>query len=169
MNRITIYILIALVCSPVLSFGDTLTRQSLFKIERSKNANIIQYDVQLGPDGKLHAKEPVVGYWIRLAEQGQAQELSWVQRKFAFGFKATYNKAEDSVVLDMVADLGRLITVIRTDDGYKGTINISGTLAYLDTIYINSSGKGLSVEINYIELFGKDVNNNEDRHERFEP
>ncbi len=169
MNRIKVYIVIALVCSPVWSYGDTLERLSLFKIERSKNANIIQYDAQLGPDGKLHAKEPVVGYWIRLAEQGQAQKLSWVQRKFAFGFKATYNKDEDSVVLDMVADLGRLITVVRTNDGYKGTINISGARAYLDKIYIRSTGKGLSVEIDYIELFGKDVNNGEDRYERFEP
>ena len=37
------------------------------------NANIIQYDAQVAPDGKLLKKEPVVGYWIRLAEQGQVQ------------------------------------------------------------------------------------------------
>ena len=63
-----------------------LDRQGLFRIERSKNANIIQYDAQVRPDGKLDKKNPVVGYWIRLAEQGQEQELTWLQNKFAFGF-----------------------------------------------------------------------------------
>jgi hypothetical protein len=73
MNRITLYTMAVIVCCPVLSYADTLDRQPLFKIERSKNANIIQYDAQLGADGKLHAREPVVAYWLRLAEQGQVQ------------------------------------------------------------------------------------------------
>jgi hypothetical protein len=92
-----------------------------------------------------------------------------VQKKFAFGFDAVYNPTEDSVILDMVADLGRPIHVVRTHDVYRGSIDINDVPALLEKIYISSSGKGLSVKINCIELFGKDINNGEQRYERFEP
>ena len=44
------------------------TNQSLFVIERSKNANVVQYDARLTADGVLDPKEPVKVYWILLAE-----------------------------------------------------------------------------------------------------
>ena len=61
MRRTTIISLVAaLLCvSPVLQATE-LDRQDLFRIERSKNANIIQYDAQVRPDGKLDRKKPVV-------------------------------------------------------------------------------------------------------------
>jgi hypothetical protein len=60
---------------------------ALFHIERSKNASIVQYDALLDSNGDLLAKEPVDGYWIRHAEQGEVATLTWVQKKFAYGYK----------------------------------------------------------------------------------
>ena len=67
MRRFILLVMLALICFPALVLAQTPDRQHLFKIERSKNANIVQYDAQVGPDGKLLKKEPVVAYWIRLA------------------------------------------------------------------------------------------------------
>jgi hypothetical protein len=72
--RISSFLLsIALILAPAILVAAEPEHQSLFRIERSKNANIIQYDAQIGADGKLDKREPIVGYWVRLAEQGQVK------------------------------------------------------------------------------------------------
>lgn len=160
-------LVLALVCTTLLA-QDPVSHP-LFKIERSKNANIIQYDARSGPDGKLLKKEPVVGYWIRLAEQGQVKELSWVQRTFAFGFKTRLAKDRKSAEMDMVADLGAPVSVIRVCDEYRATAPIEGNTSYLDKIYIKASGKGIAVKVEYIELFGKDIETGADRYQKIVP
>lgn len=171
-RKICISIFCLIVCllgGPLILQAAELDRQGLFRIERSKNANIIQYDAQIRADGKLDKKNPVVGYWIRLAEQGQEQELTWIQSKFAFGFKADLDADSESVSLDMAADLGRLISVQRYDEVYKATADINGKQSQLEKIYIHATGKGLSVTVNYIDLYGIDFSNNEKTYERIIP
>ena len=169
MRKISIFLILALTGAPLLTQAETPTQQHLFKIERSKNANIIQYDAQVGPDGKLLKKEPVVGYWIRLAEQGQVQELSWVQRTFAFGFDAKLDRNRERAELDMAADFGRPIIVIRNRDVYRATAPIDGSLSYLEKIFIQASGKGMSITVEYIELYGEDMETGEARYQKFIP
>jgi hypothetical protein len=149
--------------------SDPLRREPLFKIERSKNANIIQYDAQIGPDGKLDSKKPVVAYWVRLAEQGQLKELSWIQRKFAFGFDADYDPVTDSASMDMEVDIGRSITVIRDGDVYRAGTTIGGLESFLDRIYIQAHKHGLIINVEYVDVFGKDANTGEERFEHFVP
>jgi hypothetical protein len=169
MCKTTAFLILALLGAPLLVQAETPARQHLFKIERSKNANIVQYDAQIGPDGKLMKKEPVVGYWIRLAEQGQVQKLSWIQRTFAYGFKAKLDSNREKVKLDMVADFGQPIFVIRNGDEYRATFSIEGSLSYLDKIFIQASGKGTRITIEYIEMFGEDLKTGETRYEKFFP
>jgi hypothetical protein len=169
MRKISVLLILALAVAPLLTQAETPTQQHLFKIERSKNANIIQYDAQVAPDGKLLKKEPVVGYWIRLAEQGQVQELSWVQRTFAFGFSAKLDRNRERAEMDMAADFGRPIIVIRNGDVYRATAPIDDSLSYLEKIYIQASGKGMSVTVEYVELYGEDMKTGEARYQKFTP
>ena len=169
MNTITVFLVLTLLGAPLLAQTETPARQHLFKIERSKNANIIQYDAQIAPDGKLLKKEPVVGYWIRLAEQGQVQELSWVQRTFAFGFNAKFDGNRERAELDMAADFGRPIIVVRNGDIYRATAPIAGSPSYLEKIFIQASGKGMSITVEYIELYGEDMKTGEARYQKFTP
>jgi hypothetical protein len=57
MNLRALLISICLIILPVVVFGSEPGRAPLFKIERNTNANIIQYDAQIGPDGRLLKKE----------------------------------------------------------------------------------------------------------------
>src|ERR1700761_5181233 len=54
----------------------------LFYIQRTPNTNTIGYDLNLENNGKPTAEEPVKGYWIRYAENGQKEDLNYIQRKF---------------------------------------------------------------------------------------
>jgi len=169
MAKLNIFLVYTLLCSPAYLYAEAPNHQTLFKIERNTNANIIQYDVQIGADGKLLKKEPVVAYWIRLADKGQVQELSWIQKTFAYGFNAKYDRNKDTVELDMKADIGRPITVRREGDGYRATSRIEGSDSYLEKIFIHATGKGMSTSVDYIELHGDDVKTGDERYEKFVP
>jgi hypothetical protein len=149
--------------------SDPLRREPLFKIERSKNANIIQYDARIGPDGKLDAERPIVAYWVRLAEEGQVEPLSWLQRKFAFGFDAEYDPLTDSASMEMAVDVGRSIRVVRDGDVYRAMTNIGQWEAFLDRIYIKAHKHGLLITVEYVDVFGRDTKTGEERFEHFVP
>ena len=168
-RMIAICLALALLYAPLPVQAETLARQHLFHIERSKNANIVQYDAQVGADGKLFKKEPVVGYWIRLAEQGQVKELSWIQKTFAFGFDTKLDKSRESAGLQMKADVGREINIIRNCDEYRATVMIDGALSYFEKMFIDASRKGFSLTVRYVELYGEDIQTGEARYEKFVP
>ena len=168
-RMIAICLALALLYAPLPVHAETPARQHLFHIERSKNANIVQYDAQVGADGKLFKKEPVVGYWIRHAEQGQVKELSWIQKTFAYGFDTRLDKSMESAELHMKADVGREIKIIRNCDEYRATVMIDGALTYFEKMYIDASLKGLSLTVYYVELYGEDIQTGEARYEKFVP
>jgi len=154
---------------PIESLSKDKQTQHLFKIERNKNANIVQYDVQMKADGKLDPKKPVVAYWIRHAKDGQKEDLKWVEKSFAYGFKTKYNAKMNAADIDMVANINRKITVLEVQREYRAETLIDGQSAYLEKIFISSKGKGMSTKITYMELFGKDMKTGEDLYEKFKP
>ena len=162
-------LLTTILLTPAILHGGEPARDPLFHIERNKNANIVQYDAQLGPDGLLLSKEPVVVYWVRLAHEGEIKELTWVQQKFAYGFTAKLDKKTNTATLDMAADLGRTFKVVRDDDDYRAVADIDGVESYVEKLFIQASGKGTSTKVEYIELFGKAMNGQGEQYERFAP
>ena len=164
-----VWILILVILIPVFVHGNEADRDALFHIERNKNANIVQYDARLGTDGLLHPEQPVVAYWVRLAEQGQTRELTWIQRKFAYGFTAKLNKDKNTATLDMAAGLGRTIMVTLDGEDYRAMADINGVTSYVDKLFIHASSEGLSTRVDYIELYGFSVQDRSKQYERFTP
>lgn len=169
MRNLIIVLMFALSLHPLLLLAEEPGRQPLFKIERSKNANILQYDAQIDPDGSLNKKKPVVVYWVRLAEQGQTKKLNWIQRVFAYGFKTKHDPSSDSVSLYMAADIGQPIKVQRVRGVYRATVIINDQLTVLDKIFVQSSGNGISTKVEYIELFGSYADSGQIIQERLSP
>lgn len=56
---------------PVLCFSEERETEHLFRIERSKNVNIVQYDAQLTQKGKLDPEKPVMAYSIMYTNSGE--------------------------------------------------------------------------------------------------
>jgi len=154
---------------PRHSFGKDLETRHLFVIERSKNANVVQYDVQLTADGKLHPREPVIAYWIRYAKDGQKKGLSFAQRRWAYGFKTKYNAKTNSATMEMVAKIDRKIKVHEIDGVYHGQTRIDGRPAFIDKIFITSTEEGTLPKVESIELYGKDRETGVDRYEKIKP
>ena len=168
-STILIILISAALLIPVESLSKSARTQHIFKIERSKNANIVQYDVQIKADGKLDPKKPVVAYWVRLKSDGRKEDLKWVEKKFAYGFSAKYDAKTNTAVMDMAAKIKREIKVLEVESEYRAETTIDGQPAFLDKIFISSKGKGMSTKVKYMELFGKDVETGKDRYEKFKP
>ena len=62
-------------------------QRSLFYIQRTPNTNTIMYEVNLDK-GVPNDAEPVHVYWLRYGEQGQREDLSYIQRHYAYGIKS---------------------------------------------------------------------------------
>ena len=160
--------LLAMLTVPDPVAADETSVQRLFHIERNKNANIVVYDARVLPDGTLPKKDPVEVYWLKLAEDGARKNLKRIERRMAYGFKVRDNEG-DRLRLDMKADIGRDVFVAAVRDTFRALIDIGGRRAILDRIYIFADESGIMPEVQYIELFGVDLENGEERHEKYLP
>ena len=150
-----------------------VNENSLFYIQRSKNTNAIVYEVNRTHDGKINTGDPVKIYWIRFASDSSTDDLTLIQRKYAYGINSRpYNGQKNSFVLQFVAYKKRNIFLLPVNNGkrYVAFTNINGKLAELKKIFIATSGGSFWFPtIDYVELIGKDPASQLILTERFKP
>lgn len=154
---------------PVACLSEALEVSPLFRIERSKNANIVQYDAQLTAEGKLKPEKPVIVYWIMHENRGEKEDLNWIEKKMAYGFSVEYVPKGNFWLMDLVADIQRKIKVYEANGRYRAETLIDGHRAFIDTIYIKSIEDTIRPKVRYIEFFGKAVETGRSVYEKFVP
>jgi len=143
-------------------------RAFLFKIERSKNKNIVRYDACLLQSGNISGSTPVIAYWI--LEKGGKEELSGLEEKHAYGVESKEKLAENRFRISIKAFKDREIIVQKLKAGYKALVRIGGDLSILEKVYVKSEDKTLGFpEVHYIELFGRGLRTNKPVKERITP
>lgn len=142
-------------------------QQRVFRIERSKNSKVVQYDVRLGSDGRVLAADPIAAYWLR--EDGSTYSLSRLQWT-AYGFDARCSQSCDLVTLTMKADVGRQIRIRQVDGRYRAETEIAGQPARIERIYIKSTERRfLWPRVDYIDFAGVDIATGASVQERYKP
>lgn len=136
------------------------TKNRLFHIERSKNKNIICYDVNLDESGALDKKKPLNVYWVnREEEPGKTNGLSAIQKKLAYGYKLI-SSSDEMCLISVKAYPERLIKIQKQDGKFVARILINGIAdAVLTKIYVKSKESN-SLSVDYVELTGIDNNGN---------
>ena len=142
------------------------TEKRLFHIERSKNKNIVCYDINVSSTGVLNEKKPLSVYWINLEEQGQQEELSFIQEKLAYGY--TVGKQNGTVSIELNATKNRKITVEHNGQRYFCRIEINHRPSVLQKIYVKTKPNN-SLQVEYVELHGLDLATGAPVTERFFP
>ena len=74
----------------------------------------------------------------------------------------------NNLVIEMVADIGRLITIEPKEGEYRALIRINGRQAVLETVF-SFSIYGFISSVEYIELFGTDTDTGEEAYQKFLP
>ncbi|AKV03382.1 hypothetical protein AKJ09_10045 [Labilithrix luteola] len=132
------------------------TTQTLFRIDRSKNANIVQYDAVLGTPTELDKDTPIIGYWLRRAEDGRRQEFSSLD-KMAYGFKVEREKGANAWTLRLNASTDRPIRVFYWNGRWVAQMIIAGATAVLDHLYVASDEGGVMPKVKYVDAFGTEM------------
>jgi hypothetical protein len=160
------FAILALLATPAAA---QIKTSPLFIIERSENTNVVHYDARLTADGKLDPKEPVIVYWVMLAEDGRREKLSWIENKKAYGFTIKPAQSANSYKMTLVAVPERQIIVKKKKDAIRAETVINGRPAILEKIYINASDGLTGPKVQYIEMYGKDLKTGEKRREKMVP
>ena len=126
----------------------------LFFIERSKNKNLVQYDIRLTENSTLPDLRPVNVYWI--LENGRHEELNPIEREYAYGIVRQEKLDENKFKVILAGLKGVEIIVERMNDSFKAMVSINGRESILEKIYIKSEEKSTGLpRVLYIDLFGR--------------
>ena len=106
---------------------------NLFFMERSKNKNVVQYDVQLMENNDLREPKPVIVYWI--LENGKHEELSGIQKKYAYGIDSQKKIEKNKFKIVLVALEKRDIIVKKIKGSYKAIISIEASMVFSKSLY----------------------------------
>ncbi len=145
--------ILGLLPQPILAApGDDVSH--LFFIERSKNKNLVQYDIRLSENSKVLDIKPVRVYWV--LENGRREELNPVEREYAYGI-VRQERLDENKYKVILAGLKRVEIIIeRMNDSYRAVVSINGKESILEKIHIESEEKRTGIpKILYIDLFGR--------------
>jgi len=104
-----------------------------------------------------------------LAEQGQREGLSWIERRKAYGFSVEPNPGGQSYLMRLQAEEDRAITVFMDGGTVRAEMVIEGRPTFLEKIFIDSLAGGLIPRVDYVELLGTDSKSGERRTEKITP
>jgi hypothetical protein len=143
------------------------TTKEIFHIERSKNKNVVRYDAQIGKDGQLDPKEPVVSYW--LGPTGKRWPVKTFDRTFFYGFKVRKDKTGDFWHLVIAAAKDRPMKLFLKDGVPRAEGRFGGTAAYLQKLYVRFAEDTTIPKVLYVDLVGVDAKTGAPRRERVVP
>ena len=128
----------------------------LFYLQRDPDYNTIIYTLNI-ENGQLNLSEPVLNYWIRYAENGQTQKLSFIQRRMAYGIHV---KELDAGVFELRVQAYKSLKIILSKNAktekYQASVKVKDKDILLSRIFVRIDGGSLfKPNVEYIEIFGK--------------
>ena len=150
--------------------GETLCdkRALLFRIERSKNKNFVQYDACLLQNKNISESDPVHAYWV--LTNGQKEELSILESKEAYGIQSKEKLGENKFRIVLAALKDRSLTVQKMKEGFKALTQINGELSILERVYVQSEEQTVGLpKVQHVDLFGRSLRTNKPVKEQIIP
>ena len=129
----------------------------LFFLQRSQNTNTVIYELNM-KNGVLDTISPVHIFWICYAEKSQKEELTSIQRKYAYGITTKY-VSKDHFLLTFAANKQYSVDLMRgPDHQFHVYAEIDHKKAILARIYLQIHGGSLfSPNVEYTQIEGVDA------------
>jgi len=131
---------------------------NLFKIDRSRDPDIVVYDVRLDSLGKLDSSSPIAVYWKKFSRDGRFEPLTGIQKKFGYGIKFQ-NIGEHAADFKFVFSLDRKFELRKSEDDHYRVYTFSeGNKVEVKSLFIHFKDDPFWFpEISRIELVGLDT------------
>lgn len=131
----------------------------LFYIQRNQNMNTVVYELNRLHDGTINQEYPMHVFWLRYSENGEVQELNYIQNKLAYGYESTLINNE-SFEFELVSYRKLKFYIGKdTHEKYKAFTKINSEMAQIINIYVYVEDFGLFPDVKYIELYGQTISN----------
>jgi hypothetical protein len=143
---VKLYVLASILITVILLFSftdgtkkETPINNYLFKIDRSKDANIVMYNLNLNDSGHLNSNKPITIYWIKNSKKGNIEPLTWIQKKYAYGLKYTAI-TEDFATFKFVSYDKLTFTLKKVEEKFNVYTKFDDRLVKLNRIYVQIDG-----------------------------
>jgi hypothetical protein len=167
--RLLLMALLTLSLPAVGLAAETTCPPHLFVIARSKNANIVAYAANIGPDDALNNSEPVLVYWLLNGDKDKREELTAIERDRAYGVEVTPGDEPGTYKMVFKAQRKRHFTIRMHNGCPVVMIPIRGHNAILRKLYVKSKETLVLPKVDYIEFFGEDADTGKELEEKFKP
>lgn len=145
-------------------------KNTQFYVQRTPNTNTIMYELNM-KNGVLNEKEPIHVYWIRYAHGGGLEELSYIQRRFAYGVKVSKVGEDRFKLLFAAYDKIPFFLMKSTAGIYHTYVEVEGRMIVLNRIYIriDPGGTFWAPNVKYVEFKGIEVGTGKEVVTRINP
>ena len=132
---------------------------TLFKIDRSRDPDVVMYDVNLDSKGKLNGSMPISVYWDKNTTNGGKESLTGIQKKFGYGIRFQ-DISEYGADFQFVSYFKRTFELRRTgDENYHVYTVSNGEKIEVKRMYIHFENDSFWFPaISRIELYGIETN-----------
>ena len=131
----------------------------LFYIQRNQNLNTVVYELNRLHDGRINPEYPMHVFWLRYSENGEVQELNYIQNKLAYGYESNMISPE-AFEFELVSYRDLKFFIGPDDEGaFHAHTRINGRMARISNIYVYVEDLGLFPDVKYIELYGECIDN----------
>lgn len=148
-------------------------KDMLFYVQRTHNKNTIVYELNYNADSSLNSTSPVKMYWIRYSDKGEIAQLSYVQKKYAYGIESLItDTTKKSFKINFVSYKKRdlFLMKLKEDNKYRAYMLLDGKLCYLTKVFVKIDGGTFWVpHITYVELTGIDPSTGKKVREKIKP
>lgn len=145
----------------------------LFYVQRTINANTIVYTLNQDKDGNLNEAEPIKVYWIKYAQGGKIDPLTYIQKNYAYGVKSKLiDKEKKSYLFEFVSYHKRQFYLLKskTDNKYHVWGYVNNKLTIINNILVKIEGGTFWIpNIKYVELKAIDPTESEEVTEIIKP
>jgi hypothetical protein len=142
----------------------------LFYLQRTENTNTIIYEIN-EENGQLNTENPIRIFWILYTKQEQHEDLSDMEKKFAYGIKI--HSTGNSQYQFILVACPKITLELKKDvrQKYQVYVTPSKQQIILQKVYIKEKKERFKLEpsVEYIEFTGKDVLSGKDVIEKIVP
>lgn len=146
-------------------------KKTLYYVQRTTNTNTIVYELNYNADSVLNEEEPIHVYWIRYADGGNTAELSYIQKRYAYGlnFIPLGNKKYKFNFVSY-EKMDFYLMKSPTDKQYHAYISLNNKLTLLDKIFVNIEGGTFWFpKVTSIEITSRDLETGKSNVQRIIP
>ncbi|WP_316841759.1 DUF4833 domain-containing protein [Pedobacter gandavensis] len=131
-------------------------KNQLFYLQRDPNTNTIIYELNVNAKGEVNRAEPVLVYWLRYDDNGVKKDLSYIQRKFAYGIQ-TKEIAKDQFEIRFVSHkkIPMYLMQSKEDQKFHVYVTVNNKKIELSKIFVRIEGGSFWLpNVKYVELSG---------------